>query len=412
MAAGGGLSRRRFLGSLGAGGLCLLGACAAPARDESERSGMSNLERAELTYRAARERFAVPGQTLFYEHVAAKPDDRAVAYLWPYSGMVSAAAALAAAPGRGQAHLGELERLLAGLEAYWDGAGDPPAYDSYIRAEGGGQKFYDDNEWLGMEFVHAHRLTGKAAYLERARAMFAFALSGWDEAMGGGIYWRQGDPATKNSCSNGPAAVLAMLLHGATGEAAYLEWAQRLLAWMARLKSPETGVYWDSLGADGTVDKRTFTYNTGTPIHAHALLYAATGAAAHLEEARALAAASLAHFYRESPLTGVRVFPDTPWFNAVLLRGYRALYAVDPARDPAYLEAMGAALEHAWEQARAEDGSFAPDMAGAYGVTDPQRWLLDQAAMAELYALAADRPTGGAYSEAQSGSALQHGRRP
>lgn len=381
------LSRRTFLRALGAGGLLLAGACAVPALQQNEQRSMSNVERAELTYRMLRERFAIPGNALFREHVEPKPDDRTVSYLWPYSGVLSAAGALAEAPGRSRNYLPDFEQLLAGLDAYWDGSADPPAYDSYIRAEGGGQKFYDDNEWLGMEFVLAHRLSGKPAYLERARALFAFAMSGWSDAMGGGIYWRQDDPATKNSCSNGPAAVLAMQLYEATGEVSYLDLAERILAWLAQLKSPDTGVYWDSLGADGTIDKRTFTYNTGTPIHAHAMFYAATGERAHLDEARALAAASLAHFYRESPAAGVKVFPDTPWFNAVLLRGYRALFAADPERDPTYLDAMGAALAHAWEHARADDGSFSPDMAGAYGVTDPQRWLLDQAAMVELYAL-------------------------
>ena len=88
---------------------------------------------------------------------------------------------------------------------------------------------------------------------------------------------------------------------------------------------------------------------------------------------------------------GQRILPDTPWFNAVLLRGYLALYQVDPAHDPLYLQNMKANLEYAWKHARAADSSFSPDWTGRKDLSNNVRWLLDQAAMVELYALLADR---------------------
>lgn len=343
--------------------------------------------RAEQVLQATLERFQVPGTSYFYEHVAAKSSDRKVCELWPYSGLVSAYNALAAHPQQGERYAARLIKVLNGLEAYLDAAVKLPAYDSYILADGGAQKYYDDNEWLGIEFIRAYRTLKDARYLDRARQMFTYALSGWSEAMGGGIFWREDDPDTKNTCSNGPAAVLALLLYQETREADYLDWATRILDWLKPLKAPRLGVYWDAVKADGSVDERTFTYNTGTPLHAQALLYQISGAEVHLNEAKALAEAAYQHFGRPVPGSDLRILPNTPWFNGVLLRGLIELYRVDPAHDPAYLSFFRSNLDHAWTHARATDGSFSPDWSGASELEEPVRWLLDQAAMVEVTAM-------------------------
>jgi len=356
----------------------------------------TDLARAETLYQTILASFYVPEFNLYREHNQVLPEDNAFSFLWPYSGMISAVNALAAAPG-GERYHADLVRVLDGLEQYWDGRADPPGYDSYVREFGGGQKYYDDNEWLGLDFVDAYRTLGDPVYLEKAKATFTFAISGWSDELGGGIYWRENDPTTKNTCSNGPAAVLAMKLYQETGEQQYLDWAVRILEWLKPLKAP-SGVYWDSISDKRTIDFRTFTYNTGTIIHANALLYQETGEQKYLDEARALAEASVAHFMREDPQSGQAFYPDTPWFNAVLLRGYVALYHADPQHDPKYIETMRANLDHAWTHARGEEGFVNPDWAGDASVqrgTDGKEgvyWLLDQAALVEMYATLAQLP--------------------
>jgi uncharacterized protein YyaL (SSP411 family) len=337
---------------------------------------------AEQTYQALMRHFHDPLANRYCERAVPRPDDPRAAFLWPFSAVLSALNALADLPDGARYH-GDLRRALAALEQYFDAAGRPPGYDSVLRAHGGGQKYYDDNEWLGLELLDAHAHLGDPALLDRARLVFAFVVSGWSDELGGGIYWRQGDVETKNTCSNGPAALLALRLFQATGEPAYLEWAQRILEWTRQLKDPASGVYLDHLRRDGSVDARTYTYNTGTVLHSHALLATLLGADAHLREAQALAAASLRHFAApagEEP----GLFPDTPWFNAVLLRGYLALHALDG--DATYLAAMRASLAHAWEHARDADGLFASDWSGRTGRGGPDSSLLDQGAMVELYA--------------------------
>jgi hypothetical protein len=334
-------------------------------------------------------RFVIPAKDRFAEHNPQRPGDQPYASLWSYTGVVSALNALADLPGKKDIYEESLRHSLAGLEAYYDPQSQPGGHDSYLRAEGGGQKYYDDNEWVGLEFMRAYQLLRDPAYLAKADEAFRFAVSGWSDAMGGGIYWRQGDDTTKNTCSNGPAAVLALQLYQATSDAAYLEWGQKILDWVALFKSPDSGVYWDNRSKTGSIDRATYTYNTGTLIHAYALMVQITHEAKYWQEGQALALASGDHFATSRPSDPVRLFPATPWFNAVLLRGYLALARIDPASQQPWLEAIHQHLDYAWDHARGSDGLFSPDPSGRSGREDPHRWLLDQAGMVELYALMA-----------------------
>ena len=181
-------------------------------------------------------RFGATNSHQFLERMEPLPADRKRCELWPYSGVVSAYNALAGHPVHGFRYHDALRRVLAGLEDYCDSTVQPAAYDSYLIAEGGAQKYYDDNEWLGIEFIRAYRTLKDARYLQKAVEMFQFAISGWCEALGGGIYWRENDPETRNTCSNGPAAVLAILLYEETDEPAYLDFSLKILDWLKPLQ--------------------------------------------------------------------------------------------------------------------------------------------------------------------------------
>lgn len=352
-----------------------------------------NVVRAEETYQSLMKYFYVSEYNLFHEHEALLPEDKAFSDLWPYSGVISAVNALAKMPD-GEKYHADLVRVLSGLEQFFDERARVPGYDSYVREFGGGQKYYDDNEWLGLDFIEAYRTLGDPAYLEKAKVTFDFAISGWSDDLDGGIYWRENDKSTKNTCSNGPAAVLALKLYQETGEQQYLDWGIRILEWVKKLQAP-SGVYWDNVAENGVIDFRTFTYNTGTIIHANALLYQITDEQSYLDEARAVADASLSHFLRDIPNSDTQLYPATPWFNAVLFRGYLALYEADPKHDPRYIESFKTNLDYAWEHARGPLGFFNPDWAGDESTArgsngkEGHYWLLDQAAMVELYALLA-----------------------
>ena len=77
-----------------------------------------------------------------------------------------------------------------------------------------------------------------------------FVLSGWDERLGGGIYWRP-DHKTKNTCSNGPGATAGLVLCGDTGVAhvatAY-DQATKAVQIGRRIHGQGTVIRFDSLG--------------------------------------------------------------------------------------------------------------------------------------------------------------------
>lgn len=340
-------------------------------------------ERAETLYQTVVKRFYVPEQNLYRDYVAARPDDLAYATLWPFSALISALNALTKLDA---AYCTPLREAFQVLERYYDPNTPIPAYDSYVRSEGGGQKYYDDNEWLGLDFLEAYHTLGDEQHLKQAETMFTFAYSGWSDEMGGGIYWRENDRATKNTCSNGPAALLALKLYQVTKEPRYVDIAKTLLDWLRRLRAPG-GYYWDAMNADGSIDKRTFTYNTATPLHTYALLYEITGDQDYLIEAQALAEGAERYLAPVHAAAGVRIYPQTPWFNAVLLKSYIALHQIDGNRQ--YIDAMYDGLDYAWEHARGRDGLISGNWLGETGVDNPSQFILDQGAYVELLALMA-----------------------
>ena len=336
---------------------------------------------------AIQEHFYQPDQGLYAEYHPPIPGRR-YSYLWPYSGVLSAANARARFRGDDAAK-DDLRATLINLEQYFDAQDEPPGYDSYAVELGGGSRFYDDNQWLGIDMIAAYRTLEDERYLEKSRLIWEFSISGWSEELGGGIYWNEDEKNTKNTCSNGPAAVHALLLHQETGEQAYLDWAVRIMEWLdATLYDERTGVYHDHIRLDGTIDEAKYTYNAGTPLHAFALLYEQTGDVSYLERARRLAADSVAYFAPSYTAEGVPTYPPTPWFNSILMRGHAALLAVDPEPDPTALNGLALLLSHAWLHNRDADGFMHPDWTRT-SPTNDARWLLDQTPAIEMAVLAA-----------------------
>jgi predicted alpha-1,6-mannanase (GH76 family) len=344
------------------------------------------LEIATSMWDAIQRDFYLPDFGLYLERAPLQNEDRAFSFLWPYSALLSGINALAEVS---PMHEEARDNAFRNLEQYWDEHSDPPGYDSYVVEYGGGDKFYDDNEWLGIDFVHAWRRTGNSDFLDKAKIVWNFVISGWTDEFGGGIYWKQGDFNTKNTCSNAPAAVMALMLFEETGDKDYLDWAIRIMEWVIQLKDPASGVYRDNIDARGNIEPTTWTYNTGTPIHANALLYRATNDETWLTEARDLAAASLEHFApgteTETTIDGdaVRAFPDTPWFNSILFRGYAALFEIDPEQDRTYLDAAFAFAQFGWQHARDGNGFLNKDWSGRTNLDEP-RALLEQAPIIEI----------------------------
>jgi len=381
------VSRRRFL-QVGAGTAAAmvlsprLVAVASPA-------GLNQADRAVAAYSALQRSFTVGDGSLLYRESlpwAGNP----YSYLWPFSHV-----------GGGTLDLFELgavsldavdTAMQGGLPAYWDAAGVPVGYESYVVPPlgAGGDRYYDDNAWVGLDLVRQYRLTGRAGALSQAEAVFAFIVSGWDtnptHPYPGGVFWVE-SPANRdrNTVSNAPSAELGIQLFGITKTASYLDWAMRMYSWVDdTLRDPGDGLYWDHVALDGTIERTKWSYNQGTMTGANVLLFELTrvtdpvAAAAYLARGEAIATAALDYYARPD----VGLAGQGPAFNAIFFRNLLALRSVsaDAPLRTRILATMAGYADGLWVSNRGQDDLF------RFPAVSPTVALLDQAAVVEIYA--------------------------
>ncbi|HEX3947357.1 MAG TPA: glycoside hydrolase family 76 protein [Acidimicrobiales bacterium] len=308
--------------------------------------------------------------------------------LWPMAGAWSAACTLASLDD----HAGVadfLPLLFDGLAAYHpDGAAaltgrGPIGFQSAVVPPlgPGGEVYYDDNGWLGLALLRHHELTGDGQALSLARRLCDFVASGWSTEPSwshpGGVRWKEpGAAISRNACSNGPAAELAVRLHRITGAPGDLALAARTYDWVRSALLGGDHLYADRIAPDGTVAPHRWSYNQGTMIGAGVLLAEATGDPAYLAQAGATAAACLGRFDLDA-----LVDREGPPFTAVLFRNLFLLDRVAP--DPAYQALAAEYGEVMWEDYRDR-------RTGLFGPGDSL--LNASAAMVQLYALLAGAP--------------------
>ncbi len=336
---------------------------------------------------------------LFNENYPLKPGDKVnylagndtikgsrVAYLWPTSGILSGVTSLFEVTGNRKYKTTIEARLIPGLDRYYDNERDPPCFQSYLSSAGRADRYYDDNIWLALDFCKLYNLTGDRKYLERSAGLWNFIISGWDEKLGGGIYWCEQKKQSKNTCSNAPASVLAFNLFGASGDSSYFKWGLRIYNWTkTNLRDSTDFLYFDNINLSGRIDRRKYTYNSGQMLQASVLLYRLTGNNSYLEEAQNIAQNAMA-FFTEDFITPegmkFRIFRKTNiWFNAILFRGYTELYTIDGS--DMYINVFRDNLDHLWHYGRDENGLSGKDWKGMS--KDQNNWLLDQAALVEMW---------------------------
>lgn len=347
--------------------------------------------------------YKVPEQNLFYETYPKRDGDlvtylagvdtirkNRVAYLWPTSGMFSALNAILKTTGD-KKYEGVIQSLiLPGLECYFDSLRIPACYQSYLAESGKSDRFYDDNLWLGLDFLELYEQTNDKSYLASARNIWNFIESGCDSILGGGIYWCEQKKESKNTCSNAPAAVLALKLYSLTKERHFFDIGQNLYHWTKKnLQDPSDFLYFDNISLDGNINKTKFQYNTGQMLQAAVLLYSLTEDSIYLEEAQRLASACDQYFFEEFVSENGESFKaiknGNVWFVAIMLRGFEELYKVD--RNPVYLNNFKKTLQYMWKHNSNQNLLFEDDcFVEKRNESKDTKWLLTQAAMIEMYA--------------------------
>lgn len=327
-----------------------------------------------------------PDQKITYLTAGAQQNGTLKAsFLWPYSGMMSGCVALYKATGNKKYKTILEARILPGLEQYWDANRQPPCYQSYPVKYGEHGRYYDDNIWIALDYCEYYQLTRKSAYLKKAIMLYNYIYSGWNDELGGGIFWCEQKKEAKHTCSNAPSAVLGIKLYRLTKDKKYLDKAKETYAWTKEhLCDPSDHVYWDNINLREKVSKAKYSYNSGQMIQAAVLLYEETHDKQYLLDAQKTAAGTDAFFRTETDKINpsMKVHRDMSWFNVILLRGLKALSKIDENTN--YVNALTENALHAWENYRDKNGLLGRDWSGHK--EEPYKWLLDNACMIELFA--------------------------
>ncbi len=354
---------------------------AASAKKPKKPVLHGNPARALVAFEAMQKHFYIAGSGLY--------EGEPFAYLWPFSQALAATVSVAYIPHLGVSLAKELDARLTGLNSYLDtdnsGASEGvytstlAAFDGTVAppAGPGGTKYYDDNDWVGIELMRMYQLTRQTPLLGSAEGIMAFEMAGWQEAPGlacpGGLpFSNAATDGERNTVTTAPAAELATLLYKSTGNAAYLQFAEKAYEWVRLCLQQPVNLYADHIGRKGTVEPMLWSYNQGSMIGAGTLLYQATGDSAYLYQARQTAAAALAYFTPE------RLGSENPFFVSVYFRNL--LYLDSVTHDPPGPSIAQSYVNYAWQHLRLSDYVF---VAG----TPRSAQLLYQAAIVQIYAL-------------------------
>ncbi len=376
--------------------ICLIFFCLT-THVNAQGSSTEYLQRAELMYAKVWKHYRVPAHRgLFTENFPSKGADtltymeggavkeKAVSFLWPFSGMFSATNVLLQIPALKRKYLPYLDTCVIGMEKYKDTIRSPGGYQAYPVAFEKSDRYYDDNGLVGIDYMESYFNTKNPVYLRRAEEVFQFILSGWNNDLGGAVTWLEGHKDQKPACSNGTATLVALKIYEGNKNKFYLNWGKNFYDWMYTNLRDSTGVISNDKKLDGKVNRTFYTYNTGFMLEAAVLLYKFTADKQYLEEARQLAQDSYKHFSTVPHDKNLVLKIDLPWFVTVLFRGYEALYHIDG--DYQYLAAIEKDLNYAWQNARDQYGFVTHSWTPLPIELAKPKWLLDEGCIAELYA--------------------------
>jgi hypothetical protein len=346
-----------------------------------------NPARALLAFQAMQSRYYLQGSGLY----AGEP----FSYLWPFSQAFAATVSLANVPHMPVSFARELHSRMIGLQSYLDtdnsGASEGTftstlaAFDGTVAppAGPGGTKYYDDNDWVGIELMRAYKLTHEPSLLGSAEAIMAFEMASWEgnpqlPCSGGIPFSNDAENSDRNTVTTAPAAELAVQLYRATGNLQYLQFGEMAYEWVRRCLLQPSGLYADHIDAHGTVETMLWSYGQGTMIGAGTLLYQATGNGAYLYQARQTARAALAYFTPE------QLGSEIPFFPSVYFRNL--LYLDSVTHDPPGAKLAQSYVDYAWQHLRLTNNLF---VAGSPAAAQ----LLVQAAIVQIYALLSSPPS-------------------
>jgi uncharacterized protein YyaL (SSP411 family) len=299
------------------------------------------------------------------------------AFMWGAGVQLTALAAAAQIdPGT---YVPQLAAYADALEKYWivdNGIGGYSVLPEQQRAD----RYYDDNVWIVLALIEALEATRDEKYLERAERTMRFVLSGEDDELGGGIYWRERRRNSKNTCSNAPAIVAALRLYQKTTNAQHLATAERLYDWTcSHLQDDNDGLFWDNLRLSGRLDRRKYSYNSALMIRANCLSFEVTKDPKYLAEAQRIGRSAVTHWI--VPETGA--VKDGGRFAHLLLESLLAVGRLD--QNPQWLDTVKSSVQFARQNVRDSNGHYAHRWDRPHPQVLESFQLIDQASAARAF---------------------------
>lgn len=234
--------------------------------------------------------FLLPDDGLYAHSVT----DRKPEFMWGNGILFSAL--LGAARHDPQTYTPTVARFFKSMDRYWDTLDTRPGYEPSPTAGRGHDKYYDDNAWMVLTYCEAFEMTHERKYLAGAQQTLDFVLSGWDDKLGGGIWWHETHKdGTKNTCVNAPAAVACLRIAKylpPDRAKEYRAQARKIVNWTSQTFE-DNGLYSDRISVDtGRLHRAKLTYNTALMIRAFLGLYRETNDQEDLAHAQRCAAAA------------------------------------------------------------------------------------------------------------------------
>lgn len=221
-----------------------------------------------------RQDYALPDSKLLGERLEDSGKANQPAFNWGVGVMLSA---LAAGSKVDPQYKDWLREYADATRVYWNDKGPVPGYD-VLPGPKDVDRYYDDNAWMAMALVDTYEVLGDAKYLKWAEETVDYVLSGEDDVLEGGVYWKEAEKSSKNTCSNGPAAAAALSVYQHNKKPEYLAAAKRIYGWChRRLQDPTDHLYWDNINLNGTIGEYKWSYNSGLMLRSAVELYKATG---------------------------------------------------------------------------------------------------------------------------------------
>jgi len=146
-------------------------------------SAQSNRQKAEMLQQAVNKYLYEPNTGLYIQTSDRSVNHNPHADLWGLCGLIQATNEMERIhPGKAY-----MAPVVAAINQYYDAGPPAPGYASYVMKERKEDRYYDDNQWIGIAYLDAYTRTRKKWYLEKGEEIYRFMMTGFDTVSGGGL---------------------------------------------------------------------------------------------------------------------------------------------------------------------------------------------------------------------------------